>query len=288
MQNSTMFLSNLTVVDHAYIDNEGHIVGGSFNPSFIVEGDVDPTEQVVIDFSTCKKDIKGIIDSKDNGLDHKLWIGEFSNCEVTATERQDGYIISTPHWDIEVPENAVHFLNEKYYDIDSIGIYMQKFVTNELKKKYPTVNVKVYNNTEAHSLPYLKEKAYFRYTHGLKNSTSWGCQNIAHGHLSFISIYGEDQIGANALAQKIAADLDRTMFIWTDNETHDGLEYTTQRGKFKLTIQGKPKLMYLNTETTIENLVTMIGRKYNRELEAVYAEEVYVSEGLSKGAVYYV
>jgi 6-pyruvoyl-tetrahydropterin synthase len=285
---STMFLSNLTVVDHAYVNQYGDIVGGSFNPSFVVEGEVDEKEQVVIDFSTCKKDIKSIIDSKEIGLDHKLWIGNFSNCSVEATANNASYIITTPQWVIEAPENAVRFVDETYYDVDSIGMAMQSFVTRELQKKYPTVNVKVYNNVDAHGLPFLKDKSYFRYSHGLKNSTSWGCQNIAHGHLSYISIVGEDEIGAKALSQKIAAELDGIMFVWTENETQTGLGYTTERGEFKLTVRGNPKIQYCTTETTIENLVEMISVMYAKDLKSIYAEQIYVSEGLSKGAVFYV
>ena len=77
---STMFLSDVTVLDHAYIDDSGFIVGGSFHPCFNVSGEIDGTEQVVVDFSAIKKQIKALIDSKETGYDHKLWIIEgFSN-----------------------------------------------------------------------------------------------------------------------------------------------------------------------------------------------------------------
>ena len=72
MTNPTMFFSQPTVIDHAYIDQEGRVVGGSFNPDFLVTGEIDPKEKVVIDFGTGKKQIKALIDHKEFGYDHKL------------------------------------------------------------------------------------------------------------------------------------------------------------------------------------------------------------------------
>ena len=56
--NSIRFLTHVSCVDHAYIDNNGCVVGGSFHPNFIIGGTPDPVEKVVVDFSTVKKDVK--------------------------------------------------------------------------------------------------------------------------------------------------------------------------------------------------------------------------------------
>ena len=108
-----LFLSDLTVVDHAYIDDSGNVVGGSFNPTFYVAGNVDPVEQVVVDFSTIKKDIKNIIDSRLIGFDHKLWVIDgYSNVntlswnslshDTDATQVE----IETPTTKLSIPESA--------------------------------------------------------------------------------------------------------------------------------------------------------------------------------------
>lgn len=298
MARSTMFLSNLSVVDHAYIDHNGEIVGGSFNPSFLVSGDVDETEQVVIDFSTCKKDLKAIIDDKETGIDHKLWIGNFSKCTFSFYQTESGgqfVKIKTPVWDINVPANAVHLVDSAIYDTDMVGAYMQDFVNKKLQSKYPGVQVTVYNNTETHGMPYFKNMTMFRYTHGLKDSTSWGCQNIAHGHLSYVSVWGDDEVGCKILSSEIANFLDRTMFVYDTNlgRTDDGfikIQYTTERGAFTLErrVSDTTNILVLPHETTIEHLVDMIARTFEYELKEVGAYELYVSEGLTKGAVHYV
>jgi hypothetical protein len=74
MKKSTMFLANLSVVDHAVLIPEGLIRGNSHNPSFEVSGVVDEVENVVCDFSTIKKRMKQLIDDHDMGFDHKCWI----------------------------------------------------------------------------------------------------------------------------------------------------------------------------------------------------------------------
>lgn len=50
---SSIFLRNISVVDCAIVYPDGTIHGHSFHPNFIVTGDVDEQEQVVIDFSQC-------------------------------------------------------------------------------------------------------------------------------------------------------------------------------------------------------------------------------------------
>src|SRR5574343_1490291 len=108
---SSIFLSDLTVVDHAYINSQGQVIGGSFNPGFIVSGEVDPVEKVVVDFSTIKKDVKYSIDKHiddyhHNGFDHKIWFIEgYSGGEYRQFE--DKIEFKTPAFKARVPLDAV-------------------------------------------------------------------------------------------------------------------------------------------------------------------------------------
>ena len=116
---STMFLNDLTVVDHAYIDDNGCIVGGSFNPCFEVSGTPDAVEKVVVDFSTIKHDLKEMIDRHNfvfskNGFDHKVWIIEgYSNVSMIRMEGNSTYstvTITTPAMALTVPGDAVKMI----------------------------------------------------------------------------------------------------------------------------------------------------------------------------------
>lgn len=299
MTQATMFLSQLTILDHAYIDECGVVVGGSFNPDFLVGGDVDPIEQVVVDFSTVKKDLKGIIDHKEIGFDHKLWFiegysqGHYE--EYINDLEQPRIRITTMATYLDVPRNAVTIFAATEYSIDSIGTVLGEFVEAEMRKKYPTVRITCFNNTKAHT-PTLNtfgpagEVALFTYSHGLKDSTSWGCNNIAHGHLSYVQIHPQTPESVE-LQDKIAKNLDGVVFVnrsnvTSEDETQITLEYTTGRGLFMARYKKGPNyLIVLDTETTIEHLVEYVRETNEGELRKVGARFLFVSEGLSKGAV---
>lgn len=288
--NSCIFLSNISVVDHAYIDNRGNVVGGSFNPSFLVSGEVDPVEQVVVDFSAVKKQIKAIIDDKQIGFDHKLWfIQGWSTGTVSQTENY--YTITTPTTEIRLPINAVTIIPDGIYSIDSIGRHMGALVERELSKLHPKINVKVecLNSVDAHFPTNARSAALFRYAHGLKDSTSWGCKNIAHGHLSYVQLLPVTE-ATSALVETVAQELDDTIFIFRDNiiqesDTWMTIGYTTERGGFEAQYKKDAyKLVVLETETTVEHLVDYVVARFAEEFESAGVSHVLVSEGLSKGA----
>lgn len=135
---ATMFLSNLTILDHAILDERGNVVGGSFNPSFFVAGEIDPIEQVVVDFSTVKKEIKNIIDDRETGFDHKLWWIQGVSKGTTSTVN-NRIIINTPTTMLDMPANAVRFIPyiEGMDIIDTIETCINKHITKELSKLHP-------------------------------------------------------------------------------------------------------------------------------------------------------
>ena len=307
---SSMFLCDLTVVDHAYIDDHGKLIGGSFNPSFIISGEVDETEQVVVDFSTIKKDIKGLIDHKDFGFDHKLWVIDGWSHVTTEIDTPyiDYYTLKTPFNEFHVPFNAVRYIDRSdasHYSTGEIGKALEFFVAAELNKMYPDVEIHVtcINNTNRHTMAedelgniYTTD---FRYAHGLKDSTSWGCQNIAHGHLSYIQVmnYNNNITGLLnlrdaivELAQENIIFVKRENVVFEDEDTL-GLRYESHsRGQFSANLnKTHQNIIVLDTETTIEHLVDFIADRLSDELQALVKTSgdpllLFVSEGLSKGA----
>ena len=294
---STMFLSNITAVDHAYIDNRGHVIGGSVNPTMLVSGNIDTTENVVIDFSSVKKSIKEIIDAKYSGFDHKLWIIEgYSRCTV-VNQGLPNITIETPVLSIEAPRDAFKFIAQtEFFQTsykDAVIRQMEHELNVGLNLLYPGVNITVEVNFEEAfwgntmmDTPMIP----FRYVHGLKASTSWGCQNIAHGHLSYLAASTDHPMEAEIVLQKIAADIDNTIFVWGENiksvdDFHTFVEYFTGRGVFKMTISHDLNVIALKTETTVEFLAEAIASEYGDMLKAAGVSRLFVSEGLNKGAV---
>ena len=292
---SNIFLSDLTVVDHGYINYKGQVIGGSFNPSFVVTGSVDEKEKVVVDFSTIKKDIKGNIDIHlnniyNNGFDHKLWFIE-GYSEGTYEQINDDYVVIKTHAvEITLPTDAVKVIKPiegltPEYSLEYIGKAFEQYLTDHLSIKYPDIEVQVecFNNIETHRINKNDNFFMFTYSHGLKDSTSYGCQNIAHGHLSFIQpdIFNEESSHVNTL-NDIAIELDGAVFINSENivyqdESAIKIQYTTNRGTFSASYsKSANKLIVLDTETTIEYLAEYVKQHWN-------VGGFYISEGLSKG-----
>lgn len=286
-----MFLDEITVIDHAYIDRTAKVQGGSFELSCLVSGEVSDDEAVVVDFSTIKHDVKNYIDQHDinvceNGLDHKLWLLKDSY-KTLHYNLDDTITIVTDTLTVTLPLDAVKIIEEvSEYSIDKIEIYIEQFLLKRLKEKYPEININIKCHLSEKPIFYdanIEEYIMFRYVHGLKNSTSKVCQNLLHGHLSYIQ---SSQLKGPKLVARLKKDLDNCIFIMKENilvEDEETLTigYTTKaRGRFEVKfIKKYYKLIVLDSETTIEFLASYIKNKYKIK------EILYVSEGLNKGAM---
>lgn len=315
MQTSTLFIGNLTQIDYAYVHSTKlTIVGGSLNLSVEVTGNIEPVENVVVDFGTIKKKIKHLIDDKEEGFDHKIWVpekhggiddfetwtvpGEVSCERIAMFPYGDGrVVVSTPLFTLACPRNAI-----KVCKCDSILISdsIRDYLEEKLNIEYPNSDIKVkVFLTNRPVLPFDNQPGYetsFTYVHGLKNSTSWGCQNIAHGHeswLLFVNEYGEVIFPTPEFKLKIEDYLDGRMFIWRENVSRDDdnglmIEYDTPRGAFYLVLdKASIRTHIIETETTVEHLAEWFVSFFEedvREMVKLGATSVYFSEGLVKGA----
>lgn len=303
MNTSELFLNNITVIDHAVIGDDGRQHGGSYQASFRVKGSVDPVEQVVIDFSAVKKRIKEAIDHRDIGFDHKLWyIRGWSDADVTLTDQGNKVRIVSSAMEIEAPSNILRTIDSGGRDF-SIALMEEKiaeFVQAELDAVYAAVNVEVQCTLTEVGFTMSPKHRYFRYSHGLRNSTSWGCQNIAHGHLSWMEFahdehYRDDcqdcQDGVASLIAALSAEWDGAVLIdeanvVANNDDHIAISYDTPRGHFYAKYR-KPyvKTKVLPHETTVEHIVEAFARENAFWLERAHVKSLFISEGLAKGAV---
>jgi hypothetical protein len=280
-QRSSMFLNDITNVDHAYIDDKGMIKGGSVRPKMIVSGLVDPVENVVIDFSTVKKTIKKVIDDPEKGFDHKLWWFEgISGGSIDL--KGDRIIIKTDHVEIEGPVGIVRYVSED-------ETVIRTHVTRNLDSIYSDIDIHVECDlTHGFDTPHRMntQPHQFRMVHGLKYSTSIPCQNIAHGHLNFLGAETEDVLSSNITLSKIANSLDGKVFTWSSNVSnkHKGLiKYRCSRGEMMMMID-ESSLIVMDQESTVENIVSWIANRWRKELKESGVTQLYCSEGLSKGA----
>lgn len=311
---SSIFFNEPTVIDHSFIAGDGGCYGGSVNPSFYVSGTVTEDENVVLDFSSGKKRIKDAIDDNDNGFDHKCWVvrgvsnfdsvfavgpenrGRIDDWDYLASAQDPDRIltVSTRRLIITAPKSAFRFMlnDAKFAEVYKAAETEMKLW---LKQQMPEFEFGV--KMCANAVPStIKPYQLFRYVHGLKNSTSWGCQNIAHGHLSYIDIdtpKDTDPEFKEQILKSIAKTLDNTIFISAENYTRSEYFHTIQyesqtRGEFTMEMPvGRPfhKFVVLETETTIEHIIEYVAAAFKPQLQSLKATKLYVSEGLSKGAL---
>ena len=216
---------NFTDVDHAVELADGKIYGNSFGLSAELSCNLDPEEQVMVDFSKGKKLIKSYVDCQTNGptdmrygIDHKLWRAtvepEFEN-KIKITNLAVGYdfpvyqvgevfpfVGSRKNWKDKSIKEQIEALVRLV--LARAEDNLNAFLSKELGKK---VRVSLYmdnttprrsvslNNTQERYDTYERHSfasTTFRYTHGLPNSSSICCQNMVHGHLSSINLHLEN------------------------------------------------------------------------------------------------
>lgn len=277
---STIFFRNFTNLDCAYIDDKGMLHGHSILLSCYMKGQPTDSESVVLDFSTGKKQLKAIIDDKETGLDHKLLIFKDSKYEIEYNE--DRVHITTPYLELLLPKNAIQL-------IDNFGA-ITNLVNEKINQGEQKYNCRINGSTKGYTDLNAK---YFRYSHGLKFSSSWGCQNVCHGHFSFVEVLvptGNIEVSDNKLADEIAAYLDDAILIYNPNiKSQDNekitVEYSTERGLFSATYKQPHKVIIFKTETTIEFIIEHIKEVFYNRLKG---KLLRISEGLQKGAELYV
>lgn len=303
-QRSSLFLNDVTIIDHAYMDEKGIIRGGTYRPEFIITGEVIGDEQVVVDFSALKKQVKAIIDDKHQGFDHKLIVPRAHFQDVTKVVGTDNFEINNHYGKVQLPQDAIRFIDVEHVTTNSFAAELAKYVQNQLRMvHYPDLNIQVY--CELNNTPTLLSdgndvfRCYrmFHYTHGLKNSSSYGCQNIAHGHRSFVQPLfrgGASEFDAElvkAAFDAVQEDVDHAVFIFRENLLSEDdrwvrIRYTTERGTFFAVYDRTVyNIHILDTETTIEHLVDYVAARHGEKFKAAGFHALAVSEGLTKGSV---
>lgn len=296
---STMFLNNITCIDHGYVDDKGKINGMSYNLCVEITGEVDETEQVVIDFSGCKKAIKHLVDESEFAVDHRLVLVDgYSEYLISDVDNRDRACIDTPifsavatvdDWyqiitDVSLFEENLLIPSDTKY-MNYLTEYLEEMLLEQLAKQGYPVTCVVVELSEKFDLPtWAESHVEFHYAHGLRSSTSYGCQNIAHGHRSFIAV----DVDLNSRGRKILKEIAEEMsgyIVWNENLLSENeVSYTSQRGNFYMNIDAE-EMVVLPTETTVENLAAYIASEYQDALRSIGVSRLWVSEGLSKGSV---
>lgn len=283
--NSTIFINDLTLIDFSIINPQGLIVGASARLNLELTGAVDGHEGVVIDFSAAKKQIKELIDGSE-GFDHKCWVN-LSDPNIIVTDDLGTGKVTVTHaiskFSVSARADAFAWIDD-FEGTQSIT----KFLNEKLR---PVVVSKVSLNTAVVPAPFCNTETHvFRYVHGLKNSSSYGCKNIVHGHKSYLqaTAHDPDSLMVQYKLKEIAQWLDGAIFAQEEDlGPSDGIVYqikysTDERGP--MAMKFTQKLIVLETQTTVEHLVEYVAARFHDDLVQAGITSIYMSEGLCKGA----
>ncbi len=292
MNRSSIFLNSITCIDYSILSKCGIITGGSYMLS--VEISYDTQDNASINFAQCKKLIKNYIDDNQLGFDHKLWVDPLY-CTIVENDNRLIIAVDTiPDFgqpydvvNLELPKTSVKFIHHDAVE-EQINLEIQAL----LQSNYPELNIQTstkLTNTADTSIDHdpLVNRVYFNFIHGLKNSTSYGCQNIVHGHTSYFEY-----------KTKLIEPVDyphykNVIFIYRENLVEDSdnvtIEYTSARGHFKFTFNRREygaagvRTIVLDTETTIEHIANLIATEFGSEISKL--QYLKVSEGLQNGVI---
>lgn len=283
-----LFVNDLTVIDFSYLCTQRGMVGESWIVDLTLHGELDE-QNMVLDFSKVKKQVKRII---DDTVDHKLAIPtEYSGVNVQHIEGQD-YI------KVEFESNsgekiAISSPSDAYCFVDADRIEMShviKHLASVIKPQLPANVKKVELSLRAEDISGF----YYHYTHGLKKHDG-NCQRIAHGHRSKIQIFENDM--KSPRLEKEASKLWEDIYVATDEDevTESELEfisktqsqvaykYESSQGKFELAME-KASVYSMPVDTTVELIAQYLADK----LKAQYPHNSYkvvAYEGVAKGAI---
>lgn len=303
---STLRLSNLTVLDAALLfyneENQLQILGISPYVNVEVTGNVIGDEQVVVDFSKLKKRVKDVIDDKEIGLDHKTIILRSSdnNIDAYVNGKRTTFVFKENGkrvLELNSPSDATHVIcSENVMSGAQAMRLVEKraadLLTIELNHYYPGLDIAV--KCTLHNRQTVADEGnavHFEYAHGLRESSSWGCQNVLHGHRSIVSVEPiANQEDLEGYCKQYADDV--AMYLWgryicngyRTEDAYSVIEYTTGRGYFRLDLlTDRFKVLDIGKEPTIENILEHVLNKF--PLKTGYA--LMISEGIQKGAVHY-
>lgn len=195
-----IYWENISDVDHAILFPLGQMVGNSYIATATAEGNNNNEEAVILDFSTGKKQLKAVCDSI---VDHKLWVNDRYH-EIVYTD--ESVIVRARGLDKQItfetmlPKDAV-YVQSFTSDVATPFQYQKDYIeqavrlaNEDLSMKASTPEMKITIGINNKIFENARNKYFFRYTHGLPTSTSYGCQNICHGHLSYIELIPKDGV----------------------------------------------------------------------------------------------
>jgi hypothetical protein len=280
-----LFLNNITVLDYSIITPSGHLVGGSFQISAIVSGNFSAnTTQLT-------KDIKSIIRDSEVGYHNKIiLIDNFSNMQEYSSSSSEQINIKTENTQLCVSENVISPFLVPFTNTleETFERELSFFVSFKLSQLYSDCDISadVIISKDMIIQKTLRDIIRINFIHEEKNNV--------HGHYSFLAFESPKfmlQEKYNDLVSNICIKNKPNVFINKNSiidENDESLTtcFSTSSGLFEITyLKNSYTLIVLQQETSIENILNWFCKTFYFDLKDLGITKVYLSEGLTSGAM---
>lgn len=284
----SLFLSEFTVLDFAYVDAQYGVCGDSYFVSAELNGALDEKD-FLLDFSKAKKTLKAIV---DDAFDHKLLVPMGAGTASLAHGRLEIRAADGSAWSYECPREAF----ELFPDAEISAAVLQYHLSRIALSRLPA-NVREARFTLS-SLPRFATEANFRYTHGLRQHDG-NCQRLFHGHRNPVEAWVNGVRSADA-EKLLAAEWHNAHFICAATlvnqakvdlplgrrmPKHPGtaeVEYRSAQGLFRGSLPASRAIL-VQSEPSIETMCAL-GVETLRAHGVQGELKVVAYEGLNKGA----
>lgn len=284
MRGPTLFLNDFTVLDYAYVGNQGGIFGGSHFVSVELEGELDEKD-FLLDFGPAKKLLKKLL---DESFDHKLLVptgGGKARVVPGGLEIEGG-------WSYECPREAYELFPDAAIDAGVLEYHLGRLAKAALPGNVKAARFRLSSPAR------LETEASFRYTHGLRRHEG-NCQRLFHGHRNTVEVWQEERRSPEWEAI-LAAEWGDAHFVALPTlknlpeldlplgrrrARHDGVvevEYQSGQGTFRARIPAA-RVVLMESEPSIEKMAEL-GATVLRDLGLKGPVRVVAYEGLNKGA----
>lgn len=282
-----------------------------------IEGDIDETEQVIMDFSKLKSLLKSKIDSSiDHGCivvhDNTTKLQDFSDI-VSKHMSHNFYLKFTYVEDPNLSAKEATSQQRGLTDTEIVNICLNR-LSDSLKQEYNLVVT--FEVMQPSFIVPFNNSVYlgFNYCHGLPNSSSKPCQFPLHGHSSTVCVKPNFMVNEDLIKLALSNVINSKVFFvnkahfHTDKQINENTSYDSSYlhnveswysykpkdfpdFSFFMTFTEETdyKVCVLDKDTTIENIVEYVADKLAQVLllKGFKDEtfEIYISEGLKKGCM---
>ncbi|RJG41982.1 6-carboxytetrahydropterin synthase [Motilimonas pumila] len=286
-----LFVRALTVIDSSFLDVQRGMVGESYQVDVELDGQVNE-QNMLLDFSLVKKQIKQIIDAevdhrlivpmKVSGIDKQVADDEGQQTELHFPLSSGQYI------SLSCPEQAFCYLPAEQVNVRTLTTHLESIILAKLPDNISGLTINLSHEIIA--------TPFYHYSHGLKKHDG-NCQRIAHGHRSRLDIYVDDlwhkdsvnlwaerwqDIYLGSLEDQVA--LQKLSIANLNSAESFGFRYQAQQGMFEL-IMPAHMCDVIDIDTTIESIAEYLCQQV-KQSHPDSKVKVLGYEGIGKGAIF--